>query len=308
MKTQLTIATQIDAGRLDLKFAYLGKEGAQRHVAHSQSAGYQAVSSHAALSHLAADLNLSDLRGKTVDLVDFGSGSGVVSSQVLRVLQGAGLNIARAVLVDVSPDLLTLAKKHVAHAHPGISIDTHVTDLEVGHDPDLPALLARNDADARLHLLLGGMLGNVHDPARVCRAVAGYCEPADRFIVNVSSADEARKDPTQLRDYNSENFLAGVMSPLRDLEIPPERIRGETVYEDDERAYVTRVRFTDTVICSAGGREWLFPKGKTVEVFRSRRFASGELARFLTAEGWEVIWDQTVDAKSWACAKLTRPA
>ncbi len=307
MVLQRSIISGIKAGRVDLKYAYLGENGAKRHLNHAKSDGYKVLGDGAMGRILVEYLGQRAPVVRPVELVDYGCGSGSSVGNLVDQLGVAKIMVSRLVLVDLSAELLDFAQRTLKDRFPALSIETRQSDLEQLHDPELFDVIRGGGPAPRVHLLLGGTLGNVPQPQRICRTIASYCSRDDVFMLGVARVSGAEQRAIELRDYNSANFLSGVFSPLAELVaefgFAREDFMLETRYDPDTRCYFTQCDFERALEVVVGGVYTRFAKGTTVELFRSKRFLPNEAAQMLARAGWRDVAEFGTPETGYVCAR-----
>lgn len=304
--TRIAIAEQITSGKLDLKYAYTGQEGAARHLAHSKSSGYESL-------RFCSDMQLEAfvpvLPSHVTDLClfDFGSGTGVATSNIATALVQSGASLKQIVLLDFSRELLHVASDYIARHNRGIAVHSEVYDFEMGDKKSLKSIMSIGDKKRRVYLIIGGTLGNLREPHQACRNINQASCVGDVFIVSVQLRDETMPNEVELRDYNSQNFLSGIISPVKALEIDTSQLAVSTHYCVSDNRYVSVAEFTKYSETVIGSQTFAFPAGHRFEAFTSRRFSEAEALSIVRMGGWDITSSYRFNSQLWITATSSKP-
>lgn len=167
-RQQLELLTSLGArGEVPLKFSYLN-EGAEHWVRLGEqrlSKGGINLMEYNLLTKRVGDILNTFPSDKTVNIIDIGCGDGspvfpIIDSLIERKQK------FNYIPIDISAEMLEIAKKKFLIKYPGVNIFPHQLDFELGNFTDVVYEHKTGDA-VNLMLFLGSTLGNFSDRRRV---------------------------------------------------------------------------------------------------------------------------------------------
>lgn len=274
----------VDQGELPLKFAYAGS-ARETHERLSRSEGYQA-------SNWRVDAEIARLRSigapVKLEVIDFGPGDGVHTSQIIRAL-AAGSQVTRYTGVDFSRSLFVQARRVLDAEHPNLRVDFQWADLEqpfsLIHDPTTKCPV--------LFLAIGGLLGNVEDHASAALNIFEAVPSGCLGLISVSALIPNANAEEYVEPYRTPVFRDAALEPLRAAGYSLDDAAFALSWDVNARAVVGVAELQAGVEydrrenppqCSADsiGR-------RQVRVFLSRRFTLTEISELLESVGFAIV-------------------
>lgn len=266
-------------GVLPLKFAYTGS-AAVSHDSYARTDHY--------LSGIAAMRGAMSVLGgsarparQPLDVVEIGPGNGLRTVATLRHLAENGRRCRGYLAMDFSRTLLGLATRRVVTAvGTRIRVSSGVWDIESGPTEHI-ARWRRGDRPVTVWFL-GQTLGNVESEGETLGHLWSSLRQRDVLVVNVMLRQESDNRPADLAAYQTGEFTAAVLEPLRAAGIDLRNIDLDVGFVGD--AVVGEVVFRRTVLL----RGVPLPKGHRLRCFRSQRYERRGVLSALTTTGWSI--------------------
>lgn len=264
---------------LPLKFAYCGSACAT-HLRLADSGEYAAVT----LGTTAESVALTEAIGDgDIHLCDIGPGNGRHSIGIFGGLADAARVPRRALLLDMSTELLNIASSAYTTRFPSLHLTWQIWDFESG--PTRHIANWRSPNQPVLAALLGQTIGNAVDPTAVLQSIHGSLQPHDRLVLSVTLLDP-RGPEAMLDPYRTEVFAAAAMQPLAMAGISAERGQLDLAFDSQRSAVVGRFVFAAPFALTFRGRTLTFRHGDTIECFQSRRFTKASLCALFSHDMW----------------------
>ncbi|WP_436532375.1 L-histidine N(alpha)-methyltransferase [Actinoplanes sp. HUAS TT8] len=208
-----------------------------------------------------------------IRVVDLGPGNGSPILGLLQRLLDAG-RLERYVGVDVSPDMIEIARSHLrARLGPDPRLEFHCRDFTGSPLDDLRGT-------ATMVLLLGGTLLNFADPAAVLR----HLRPAAEVIVYTGRTDAADRPVGRFSvGGNGEDIPDKSRRLLDRLGVPRDRYEPEIGFDAVTRERFLRIHLTGPVLVA---NRVPLPAGRTVQLWRYQHRSADELIAMRASAGY----------------------
>jgi len=167
---------------------------------------------------------------KKVNVVDLGPGNGIATREVLAKLLHEG-RLNRYIVLDISPDLLTILKKNIHSWFGGrIEVESYIRNFAEERFDDLFAeeRYKMNDSPKNLVFLLGGTLSNLRSPDHALRVIndslgsndlllcSSYLDtPSTRRYFDFTTSGDKKFSPPSMTTLG----LLGIDESLCDIEL-----------------------------------------------------------------------------------------
>ncbi len=283
-------------GRLDQSHMYLDPKSAADWHAITEQVDYCQASLHSFPAERTAAQLVGQVRGKGVDVLALGCGSGrletALTQHLLAHLSGCQPDL-NLYLLDISQPLLVAAHKYAADLL-GSTRGVNVYGVQ-GDFHDLPSynfLFAGREHRRRVAYMLGGTFGNLTDEVLFVRDSLAAFRAGDLLVVDVSHAAAPTSKPEEIRRLDPrlngttptgwhrmhDEWLAGPIQrysqDLASVEIRPELDLGSCPVPG---SYAVELRAT---VRSTSGEE------RTFGAFRVKRHDLAQLVATMKGLGW----------------------
>jgi len=279
-QVEAVVAALDERAEFPYELTYLGSGGSALWHAGETAAGPDAAvreDQDSLLTQYTPELLALAPASRPVRVVDLGPGTArPVSGLLRRLLDQSRLEGYRG--IDLSPELLEVARKHLLTAFPEVAEDF---DLRVGDftGPDLGQVLAAADdpyqgdpGPVRYVVLAGGTLFNFADPGRVLRHVGEAMREEDVLVLTLRVDTGVDRPPFMDRVSVGGPYKPQQLSGLDLLGIDRSWYVPETGYDRERSEVFVRVRFTQPVAIEFTVERRLrtvkFSAGDTVAVWR----------------------------------------
>jgi uncharacterized SAM-dependent methyltransferase len=226
-------------------------------------------------------------------VVDLGPGSGQPCLAATKVILD---HIHEIVLVDVSPEMLSMAQDYL-HRNTQAAITCIIADF-LQDAAALDAVL-KGFPRPRLFLCLGRTVGNF-DQCYVLRTLQSYLREDDYLLLDVGlyppkHTEDFLKDLAN-RYMGAINLLFGLHFLAACDAEPASRYTSASVGEDDEdpATQIIRVfyRFPKNTVLTVGKEKVVFKEGERLQIIESRWFLADTIEHHLKKYGLGVVTSQ----------------
>ena len=217
-----------------------------------------------------------------IDVIDLGPGNAIPVKGFLESLHSQN-RLSTYTAVDISPQMLTIAKKNI-NAWLGDS----TSFFEVADLTEAGGKFGRASGRPRLVLFLGGTLHNFRDPKDAVLKIRNRIFDRDVFVL---------VDKFDTQKYNFHNFkpdAEGGLIPRHRLIFDLTNI-DDTMYEFDHHIYRVLkqrqiyVRFKLRVIIKLKGLSITIPKNQNILVWRSWEPSFDETSSMFEQNGFQLL-------------------
>lgn len=272
-------------GEIPLKFVYLGdgalnwdKIARQR----SEEDGINSVEG-ALLEKRITDFISTLEPNLKVNVIDIGCGNGMPMFPVLDFLEKNSREF-RYVPLDISQEMLDLARETIIAKYGNIEIQEFKLDFELGQFSDVIYDLKKQDS-VNLMLFLGSTLGNHSDLHRVLTNFRDSMSSKDFLIVGVELTNLA-KAQNILRHYEGEDIINFVSFILDHLTVPRSNYEYETIWNEQKNQVELSAVFKKNTPVEVAGEKFVLGKGEKLLLARSRKFTEAITTELLSDVGF----------------------
>jgi uncharacterized SAM-dependent methyltransferase len=271
-------------GEIPLKFAYLG-EGAKHWdaIARERSTGEGINSEERKLLDKRVHDFLSGIDTSVVNIVDIGCGNGEPVLPIMEALQSKNVGFSYVPL-DISSEMIELARHSVSAKYPDVSINPIVMDFESGQFSEEMYDL-KTEGSINLMLFLGNTMGNHSDLNRVLSNFRDSMTSKDYLIVGNELTNLAKVEKI-LPHYETKAVGDLVTQVLDHLSIDDKTYDYAAHWNEKYSQIEMRALFHEDVPVSIAGESFVLEKGERLLLARSRKFTEYTATKLFTDVGF----------------------
>jgi len=292
-------------GEIPVKFMYLG-EGAQRWDAVNRDAdhsdGITGSEMNLIMAHIKSFLQVfSGVEG--INLVDLGCGNGLPAIDILKEVWAQKLRV-NYVAVDLSQEMLDLAKRNITEALPDVAVTQLLLDFESDSLASQLLDIKQRSKQPNLLINLGNTLGNYVNVSSVLT----------NFLQSMTLEDYLIVGNGLINDQNPQKILAAydnvisvknlVTAPARYLGIFTDQDDYRVLWNPNERRVELRIKLNEGRKLTLAEQSIAMEKGDEILVAQSRKYTEASLTKLLSGVGFRTELLTTNHNRSYILAMI----
>lgn len=286
-KQEFELITSIKGrGEIPVKFCYLG-EGAKEwdRIAKRRTSVMKGINTFESdlLKKRIKNIVSTFSDCKKINIIDIGCGNGEPVAPILDELSKLGITI-RYVPIDISREMLDIAKDFVSKRYKNIEIKTFQLDFELGNFSDIIFEL-KGGGYSNLLLHLGSTLGNHSDRQRVLANFRDSMSSDDYLIIGVELTNFLKIN--KILPHYEEKELGDI------LYLMPEYIgidRKDTDYDfswnDKLNQVEVKMILKKDARVKIGDEKFTLEKGEAILLVRSVKFSEWSITKLMSDVGF----------------------
>lgn len=273
-------------GEISVKFAYLG-EGTRRwdEIYNHWTGAKDVTGEEISLLLTYLDSFVKVFEGaEGVNLIDLGCGNGIPAIHILKHLADRRLP-THYVAVDISEEMLDLAKQNIMHKFPELDIIPLLLDFEKDSLTNSLLDLKQGNGYPNFMINLGNTLGNYVNTSGVLTNFMECMTLNDYLLLGNGLANDY--NPQKIIDaYNIEIIIDLVTAPAKSLGIYNSSDDFKYLWNANKNRLEGRIKLNEDKKLTLAGQEVLLAQGEEILVHSSNKYSESSLTKLLSDVGF----------------------